>query len=57
MKNIQNLFSYKNGYTDFCHQAPFPAKWLCPTANGFLQFFQCKLKNMREVLLLKSKLI
>ncbi len=37
--------------------ASFPSKWSCPPTNGFSQFFQHKLKNIREVFLLESMLI
>ncbi len=32
----------------------FPSKWSCPPTNGFSQFFQHKLKNIRKVFLLES---
>ncbi len=58
MKSIQNLISYKKRLHLFsASDAPFPSKWSCPATNGFLQFFQRKLKNIHEVLLLKSTLV
>ncbi len=57
MKNIQNLISYKKVYIEFYRQTPRLSKWSCPPTNGFSQFFQHKLKNIREVFLLESILI
>ncbi len=58
MKNMQSLISYKIVYIDFCWQTPLiPSKWSCLRTNGYSQFFQHKLKNIREIYLLESILI
>ncbi len=57
MKNIQNLISYKKVYIDFCRQTPLPLKMVMSPVNGFSQFFQHKLKNIRKVFLLGNILI
>ncbi len=56
MKNILNLISYKKVTLIFIAGQPLPLKTWTPT-NDFSQFFQHKLKNIHEVLLLKSILI
>ncbi len=58
IKNIQNLSPCKKGNGWFLlPDASFPSKWPCPPTNGFSQFFQCKLKNIYEVLLLENILV
>ncbi len=57
MKNIQTLISYKKVILIFIARRPLPLKMICSPTNGFSQFFQRKLKNIRNVLLLKSILI
>ncbi len=50
-------FFQKNFYWFLSPDTPFPSKWPCLHTNGFSQFFQHKLKNIGEVLLLESMLI
>ncbi len=57
IKNIQSLISYKKAYIDFCHQISSFSKNGHLSLIGLSQFFQHKLKNIREVFLLEGKLI
>ncbi len=50
-------FLQKSLYWFLSSDTPFPLKWSCRPTNGFSQFLQHKLKNIREVVLLEGILI
>ncbi len=50
-------FLQKRLYWFLSPDAPFSSKQSCPATNSFLQFCQCKLKNILEILLPESILI
>ncbi len=55
--SASRYFLQKSLYWYLSLDTPFPSKWSCPPTNGFTQFFQGKLMNIHEVLLLESILI
>ncbi len=50
-------FLQRSLYSFLLPDTPFPSKWSYPPTNGFSQFFQHKLKNIRKVFPLESILI